>query len=59
MIDRQHGKYLVECETCDEVLETGTGDFDEAREVMRHEGWKARRRGDAWLHGCPKCGAPK
>jgi hypothetical protein len=58
MIDRQHGKFLVECDSCDEVLETGTGDFDEAREKLRQEGWKARKLAGVWLHGCPKCGAP-
>lgn len=58
MIDRQGGKILVECDSCDEVLDTETADFDEARNVMKREGWKIRKIADTWLHGCPDCGAP-
>jgi hypothetical protein len=59
MIDRQHGgKIFVECDICGAVLETETADFDQARNIMRREGWRARNVCDVWLHGCPKCGAP-
>lgn len=58
MIDRQGGKILVECDSCDEVLDTETADFDEARNVMKREGWHVRKIADTWLHGCPSCGAP-
>lgn len=58
MIDRQGGKILVECDSCDQVLDTETGDFEEARSVMRREGWKVRQIAKEWLHGCPKCGVP-
>lgn len=59
MIDRQHGGLIVvECDACDEVLDTDTKDFDEAREVMKREEWKARKIADVWLHGCPRCGVP-
>jgi hypothetical protein len=59
MIDRQHGgKILVECDSCDEVLDTETADFEEARSIMRREGWKVRQIAREWLHGCPKCGVP-
>jgi len=58
MIDRQHGKIVVECDSCDQVLETETGEFDEARAMMKREGWKTRKIADVWLNGCPKCGAP-
>ena len=30
MLDRQHGKIVFECDSCNEVLETETRDFDEA-----------------------------
>jgi len=59
MIDRQNGGIIyVECDSCDEVLDTETKDFEEARSIMRREGWKVRKIADEWLHGCPKCGVP-
>lgn len=58
MIDRQGGKILVECDSCDQVLDTDTGDFEEARAVMRREGWKVRQIAREWIHGCPRCGVP-
>ena len=59
MIDRQKGGIIiVECDSCDAVLDTETKDFDEAREVMRQQEWKVRKIGKDWLHGCPDCGVP-
>jgi len=59
MIDRQNGGIImVECDSCDAVLDTRTKDFDEAREVMKAEDWKVRKIANEWLHGCPKCGVP-
>lgn len=58
MIDRQGGQILVECDSCDEVLETGTDEFSEARAVMRREGWHVRQIAGEWLHGCENCGVP-
>jgi hypothetical protein len=57
MIDRQNGGFIhVECDSCPEVLDTQTQDFDEARIVMKREGWQTRKIADVWLHGCGKCG---
>jgi len=59
MIDRQNGGLIyVECDSCDAVLDTETADFEEARGLMRTEGWKVRKIANEWLHGCPKCGVP-
>lgn len=58
MLDRQYGKFVVECDSCPTTLETDTKDFDEARQVMIREGWKVRKIGRDWIHGCPKCGVP-
>jgi len=55
MLDRQHGKFVFECDGCDEVLETDTGDFNEAREAMNLAGWQARKWGTVWIHSCPEC----
>jgi hypothetical protein len=60
MIDRQNGGIIhVECDSCSEVLDTETKDFDAARDVMRREDWKVRKIGREWIHGCPKCGVPR
>ena len=62
MLDRQYGKFVVECDACGDTLETETKDFAEAREVMQREGWKVRAEGHGrsavWYHGCPQCGVP-
>lgn len=59
MIDRQNGGIIyVECDSCDEVLDTETTDFSEARSIMQREGWRVRKIAEEWLHGCPKCGVP-
>ena len=59
MLDRQNGGIImVECESCDAVLDTETADFEEARGLMRTEGWKVRKIASEWLHGCPRCGVP-
>jgi uncharacterized C2H2 Zn-finger protein len=58
MIERQGGKILIECDSCDEVLDTDTADFEEARAAMRREGWRIRKIAGEWLHGCPRCGVP-
>jgi len=59
MIDRQGGKVLIECDSCDQVFEGGDGhDFPEVwADAKRHE-WRTRKIAGEWLHGCPKCGAP-
>jgi len=57
-MDRQHGRYVFECDSCDEVLDVHTKDWEEAKATMRRDGWHARLIADVWLHGCPNCGAP-
>ena len=56
MIDRQSGKILFECDSCDEVFDTETTDFSEALAMIKREDWKVRKIASEWLHGCPKCG---
>jgi uncharacterized C2H2 Zn-finger protein len=58
VIDRQGGEIVVECDSCDQVLHTGTNDFAEAREAMKREDWRVRKIAGEWLHGCPSCGVP-
>jgi len=59
MIDRQHGRIIIECDSCDELFEGERGDnWDTVWAAAKHVGWTARKIADTWLHGCPKCGAP-
>jgi hypothetical protein len=58
MMDRSHGKISFECESCSEVIDTETSDFNDAREKMKNAGWHARKFGEDWVHGCPDCGVP-
>lgn len=59
MIDRQHGRIIIECDSCDETFDGGDG--DEFRVVWgeaKKAGWRTRKIANEWLHGCPDCGAP-
>jgi hypothetical protein len=54
--DIQNGQIVFECDSCDEVLETGAGptDWTGAMACLRREGWGAHPVGNDWIHGCPK-----
>jgi hypothetical protein len=57
MIDRQHGKITIECDSCSETFEGEKGeDWNVVWPAAQREGWKSRKIGDEWVHGCPKCG---
>jgi hypothetical protein len=56
MIDRQHGKVLIECDSCSEVYEGDSGEFNEVWAAAKRERWKTKKIGDQWIHGCTKCG---
>ena len=57
MIDRQHGKILIECDSCDVVFEGDPGEeWGEVWPSAKREGWRTKKIGDEWVHGCPKCG---
>jgi rubredoxin len=58
MIDRQHGKIIFECDSCDETFDAETGDFNDAWAAAKRDGWRSRKIASEWLHGCPKCGVP-
>lgn len=58
MIDRQSGKILFECDSCDEVFDTETADFADALAMIKREEWSVRKIAGEWLHGCPRCGVP-
>lgn len=55
MIDRQGSKVLIECDSCDDVF--AGKDHEEFKEVWsraRDEGWRTRKTGKDWTHGCPR-----
>lgn len=56
MIDRQGNRVLIECDSCDEVFEGGEDDeFAEVWRAAKNEGWRTKKIGDEWVHGCGKC----
>lgn len=60
MIDRQGGKVLIECDSCDEVFEgEDREEFTAVWARAKREGWRTRKIAEEWLHGCPECGAPE
>lgn len=59
MIDRQNGKILIECDSCDEVFDGELGEeFAAVWASAKRDGWRSRKVADEWLHGCEKCGVP-
>lgn len=59
MLERIHGDINFECDTCPEVLDTETSDFDSARDLLRREGWTISKVGTEWIHACPNCSATR
>lgn len=57
MIDRQGGKIVIECDSCNETIDGERGqEFTELWSSAKRDGWKTRKIGNEWVHGCPKCG---
>jgi rubredoxin len=56
MIDRQGGRLIFECDTCDSTFEGEKGDeFATTWNAAKSEGWKAMKIGRDWVHACPDC----
>jgi predicted RNA-binding Zn-ribbon protein involved in translation (DUF1610 family) len=56
-IDRQYGKIVIECSSCDATIESEQDeDWDVFWPRAVLEGWKSRKVGHDWVHGCPDCG---
>jgi len=53
MIDKEHGKFILECAMCgiEEVFDT----FDEAVDFMKKEGWVSENERWGWIEICPEC----
>lgn len=59
MIDHQHGKTVVECDSCDSVEASEKDqEWPEFWAGLKRDGWKTRKIAEEWLHSCPRCKAP-
>jgi len=54
-LHRTRDGITFECFSCDETLETGTHDFDEAMAAYRQAMWHLENVADEWIHECPAC----
>jgi hypothetical protein len=56
MIDRQHGRVIIDCDVCDDTFEGQRGEeFESVWAGARREGWTTRKIANEWLHACPGC----
>jgi hypothetical protein len=54
MIDRQGGKIVWECDSCDSTFEWDDEDeFAKGWEAAKSHGWRTRKIGNEWVHACP------
>lgn len=50
-----HGRPTIECDSCDETIEGTAGEmWDDFWSGAKRLGWKAKKIGAEWVHGCPK-----
>lgn len=58
MIDKQSGRYHLICDICGEESEEcfdGFGDFYDAVQYKKDNGWKSQKRNGQWEDVCPDC----
>lgn len=56
MIDRQHGKIIIECDSCGEIFEgRDDAEFAQVWSAAKRDGWRSRKIGNDYVHGCPNC----
>jgi radical SAM protein with 4Fe4S-binding SPASM domain len=59
-VTRDHGGIVFECDDCHDYVETFTGNWQEALDEMKANGFRSyRRRPNMWFHFCEKCWARK
>ena len=57
MIEREGGKLIWICDTCDEEEAFDKNEsFHECWDELKRQGWRTKKIGDEWVHGCPRCG---
>ena len=56
-IDRQGLKIYIECDSCTGIFEGAErAEFKDVWAAAKRDGWRTRKIGNEWVHGCPKCG---
>jgi DNA-directed RNA polymerase subunit RPC12/RpoP len=48
-------KIVYICDECGEELDTEEGDYNEAWEIAKENGWRCWQDGDEWKHECEDC----
>lgn len=54
-VEREYGNIVFICDECGDDLNTGTKDWEEAKEIAGDEGWVPIPDGNTWIHCCPDC----
>ena len=50
-----HGRFQLECDSCNETIESEPGELWETFwPDAKRKGWKTKKIGADWVHGCPK-----
>ena len=57
MIDKQYGKYILICDSCN--IEEVCEDFSEAVEFIQDNYWYSEKIGGDWINYCPHCNAER
>ena len=57
MIHREHGKIVIECDSCSELFEgERDAEFAQVWAEAKRDGWKTKKVGTEWVHGCARHG---
>lgn len=49
---RNHGVVIYECDNCGNFNDTETKDFEQAKEIIKSEGWITHKEGQEWKNYC-------
>jgi hypothetical protein len=55
MIEREGGRIVFHCDSCSEIFEGDTGDFNSEWAGAKERGWRAYKVKNEWCHRCPSC----
>lgn len=57
MINRSGAQTVIKCDDCGDVFTSDDHEnWSELWPRAQRDGWKSRKIGHVWVHGCPKCG---
>jgi hypothetical protein len=52
---KNDGKWVADCDSCSENIETSSSTWDEALQEIKAAGWRSAMKDGAWAHLCPSC----